>query len=322
MLKNSSLITFIFSRIPTSGGSGRSVLNYMDFLKQNDYPYRMIVQNEKRSFRKLLYSFLFTKNIVANGLTNFNSWKFVFAALFSKKLRIYLHEDETHLDAFCKAHPAKVMWLKKILQNNRVFFASEWQSRVYINRFQLKNADFWYENIIPPVQLKKSDKLIIGMVGYISKRKGYQLFSALAERPEAAAFEFYWLGNKAENINFKTLPPAVNWLGENQDVHGFLQQIDLLFFSAEFDCFPLAVAEAVANNKKILLYKENGWADKLNGVKGARVYHSYDTEAVLPLLQELLLEEVDQNAYKKIFEEYASTQSFVNKIGKEFNIPL
>ncbi len=233
-----------------------------------------------------------------------------------------MHEDETHLDAFCKAHPAKVKWLKKILQNNRVFFASEWQGRVYINRFQLKNTGFWYENINPPVQLKKSGKIIIGMVGYISKRKGYQLFSALAEKPEATDFEFYWLGNKAENIDFKTLPPAVNWLGENQDVHGFLQQIDLLFFSAEFDCFPLAVAEAVANNKKILLYKENGWADKLTAVKGARVYQSYNTEAVWPLLQELLQEEVDQAAYKKIFEEYASTQSFVNKIGKEFNIPL
>lgn len=322
MLKNNSVITFIFSRIPTSGGSGRSVLNYIDYLKKNDYPFRLIVQNEKRSFRKMVYTFFFTEHIVANGLTNFNSWKFICLSLFSKKLRIYLHEDETHLDAFCRANPAKVKWLKKILQNNRVFFASEWQSKVYINRFQLKNLGFWYENIAPPVQLKKSEKLIIGMVGYISKRKGYQLFSALAAQPEAAAFELYWLGNKAENIDFKTLPANVHWLGENQDVYGFLKQIDLLFFSAEFDCFPLAVAEAVANNKKILLYKENGWADKLSAVKGARVYQSYDINAVLPLLHELLQEDVDEAAYKKIFDEYASTSSFVNKISREFNLPL
>ena len=322
MLSNRQIITFIFSEMPTSGGSGKSVLNFTDYLKKNDYPYRITIQREKGAFLKIVYTFLFTKNIIVNGLTNFKSWPFVLLCALSSKIKIYLHEDETHLAAFSNGNKFKVWWLKKILRKNKVFFASEWQSKVYVNKFGLTNIGFWYENINPPIQIKKTDKIVIGMLGYISKRKGYQIFSNLAEAADANKFDFYWLGNKAEDINFKSLSKKVNWLGENQDVHGFLQQIDILFFSAEFDCFPLSIAEAIANNKKIILYKENGWADKLAGIKGVKVFNDYSDSCVLPLLNELINEDVDTAAYKNIFTTFASTNSFIQKVENEFKINI
>jgi glycosyltransferase involved in cell wall biosynthesis len=316
------MVNIILYKVPTAGGAAKSIFSLIDYFERSQIRYRLVLQRDRLAILKILYMLLFEKAVIVNGLPNFRGYLFLglCLGLGVSKLRIYLHEDQSHLDSLCREGTLRSFLLGVVLRRNTVCFASEWQSQVYLARFQLRKYEFWYETVPAPLVLPRTGKPIVGMVGYITTRKGFELFGQVAEQCRDR-FDFYWVGSKAEILDSRRLSSAVQWLGERQDVHNFLAQVDILLFTARLDCFPLAIAEALCHHKRIVLYKENGWADKLAGVAGIAIFDDYSAGAVVPLLDHVQADEPDRVRYDSVYERYAGFPAFLARLQASGVVP-
>lgn len=316
------MVNIILHKIPTAGGSAKSIFSLIDHCERHQIRYRLVLQRDRLAFLKIVYILLFDKSVIVNGLPNFRGFLFLGLCLCLgvSKLHIYLHEDQSHLDALCREGSLRSFLLGIVLRRNTVCFASEWQSQVYLKRFRLRRYEFWYETVAAPLLLPRSRKPIVGMVGYITTRKGFELFGQVAERCRDT-FDFYWVGSKAEILDSRRLSSAVQWLGERQDVHNFLAQLDILLFTAQLDCFPLAIAEALCHHKRIVLYKENGWADKLSGIRGVAIFHEFTVDAIVPLLHQVEGDVPDGARYDAVFDRYAGFPAFLERLQASGVVP-
>ena len=134
-----------------------------------------------------------------------------------------------------------------------------------------------------PAAIDRSGPLI-GSVGAGSRRKGIDLFVALAaevvrRRPDA---RFLWVGplddpdTVAAEVRAVGLSEHLLLVGEVESSAGWLRELDVFVSTAREDPLPLAVLEAVVAGAPVLTFENGGTADLLRR-------HGYD-DAVVPAL--------------------------------------
>lgn len=106
------------------------------------------------------------------------------------------------------------------------------------------------------IELKKEDRLLFGMVGSGSYRKGVDLFINCARsHPE---HDFVWIGKKDDLGHlFDVLPDNMKFLGQQKNPQKFMKYFDFFLLSSREDLFPLVVIESLILDNQVIYYKQN-----------------------------------------------------------------
>ena len=119
--------------------------------------------------------------------------------------------------------------------------------------------------------LKRGGRLVVGMCGSASARKGVDIFVGVAAA--LPAHDFLWVGpwsleEAPENIAFRdfarSAPPNLYITGAAENPYAYMAIMDLFFLSSREDPNPLVLAEALALNLPILCFTQTtAIADRL-----------------------------------------------------------
>jgi glycosyltransferase involved in cell wall biosynthesis len=111
--------------------------------------------------------------------------------------------------------------------------------------------------------LARGDRLVVGMCGSASPRKGVDIFMGVATA--LPALDFLWVGpwslqEAPENIALRdfarSAPSNVYITGAVDNPHAYMATMDLFFLSSREDPNPLVLAEAIALNLPILAFSQ------------------------------------------------------------------
>jgi glycosyltransferase involved in cell wall biosynthesis len=118
--------------------------------------------------------------------------------------------------------------------------------------------------------LRKRGRLVVGMCGSASARKGVDIFVGVAAA--LPALDFLWVGpwsldEAPENIAFRDFaraPPNFYICGAAENPYAYMAMMDVFFLSSREDPNPLVLAEALALNLPILAFSSTtAIADRL-----------------------------------------------------------
>lgn len=311
-----SKVIIIEDFTPTGGG-GRPIYNYYRHKQAKGDNILFFRLNYRFNFLKVIIIFLFyKKEIIINGITAFKFWSVLFFSLFKKNIIIYLHEAEPHVEPFRINHPFKFRVFKKILDKRRIAFCSDWQKQYFKQFSFLPNSKIIYNTFSFPAKLKLDRKLSICMVGYQTVNKNVSFFSELADRARTTNenFKFIWVGGDGGEGDKVYKSNNVLWVGDQDNVLEFLNQVDIFLFTSKADCFPLALLEAMSKHKKIVTYCENGIASFLTNIQGCEVYYEFDHDKILQLISNVITQKVDVEAYDKLLYDLCSMESFERRL--------
>lgn len=191
----------------------------------------------------------------------------------SSKLNIPIiyhgHEGEMGMDSELKAYIIPFKNCHKEIKNIKYYSASLDTSKMMrkylgicktkeIKEFQAINKDkiLRKANEKISIELKKEDRLLFGMVGSGSYRKGVDLFVNCARtHPE---HDFVWIGKKNDLGHlFDELPNNMKFLGLQKNPQKFMKHFDFFLLSSREDLFPLVVIESLILDTQVIYYKQN-----------------------------------------------------------------
>jgi hypothetical protein len=133
-------------------------------------------------------------------------------------------------------------------------------SSIKINEFQAINIYKIESKAMQKtdISLKNDDRLLIGMVGSASYRKGLDLFINCAKK--YSQYDFVWIGKKddiGDIVDDKNLVSSnFRFLGAKTNPYPLMKQFDLLLISSREDLFPLVGLESMMLGINICIYKE------------------------------------------------------------------
>lgn len=313
-------LKIISNAFPTNVGVGKSILAYLNFKNKKNNDFKIIDFSQCTGFLKLILALFGDKNIV-NSLSSFSSWSIIFFLLIKNNTKIYLHETQFTFDMFSKKNRLKYLFVKKILKTHHILCVSKQQENYLQKKFGSVKTTVVYECIEENSEnLQLSDGLNILMVGTIQKRKGTSFFSELADysKSNRRNWNFHWAGSG--NSSGLYLSDNVNFLGHQSDVKGLIRKSDIFFLSSIDDPFPLSCLEAISEYKKVIVYKDTGIAEIVDGLNGCDVYQKYDVESAYNAIEKVLDEKVDRESMKKINQSISSVESFSDRIDKIMDI--
>lgn len=154
------------------------------------------------------------------------------------------------------------------------------------------------------------DASIIGAVGTIDRRKGYDLFVETATKVIKKAAPrnkiiFLWIGNGVEIANMKRLVSASGFanafriLGYIDNPYPYMKTIDLLFMSSRDDPFPRVNLEAAALSKPIVAFKDSGGSAEFIGSDCGFTVEGFDSDRMSQKILELILNRDLRNDFGK-----------------------
>ena len=117
---------------------------------------------------------------------------------------------------------------------------------------------------------KRGGRLVVGMCGSASPRKGVDIFLGVADK--LPALDFLWVGpwsldEAPENIAFRDFaraPANFYVCGAAENPYAYMAMMDVFFLSSREDPNPLVLAEALALNLPILAFSQTtAIADRL-----------------------------------------------------------
>lgn len=138
------------------------------------------------------------------------------------------------------------------------------------------------------------ENFVVGGVGTLDWRKGWDLFVATAvrllrRRDTPSRFVFLWLGGSPSEVAFKQashdiemagLQAECRLLGSTRDTTAFYSALDVLFLSSREDPFPLVVLEAAAAAVPTICFAKSGGAPEFVGDDAGIVADYLDGTAV------------------------------------------
>ncbi|RDC64111.1 glycosyltransferase [Adhaeribacter pallidiroseus] len=297
--------------IAYGGGSTKSIFSFYKFCVQNNEKVVLIIRDTRRGGIKLFLAFLFGRKVIVNGLAAFTIWDVLIFSYLKNNTFFYLHEAESAINYFKTNFPLKFKIVKRILKNRPLICVSKWQAKYFQNVFHNNDIKILYETIENIADIKlKTDRINIVMVGYFSERKGVSLFSNIADlaHQQGSNMQFHWVGNgPINNLYFSN---NVNWLGELSSPIDVVKQADIFLLTSIDDPFPLACLEALSLFKKLVVYKETGTAEIIEGLSGCAIYNDYNPTAALTAINKVLNETIDFYRIDNINKNYSSIESF------------
>jgi glycosyltransferase involved in cell wall biosynthesis len=283
-------VAIVASGLFTEGGDWRSIYFYARSQETQGAKIALINPSGQRGLRQWLAAAWFSPRVIVNGLGTLASWRVLFFCWLRKDIRIYLHETRFILDGFQAGSPIRYRIVRNILRRYPVLCVSRKAEVYYRERFGSGRTHVVHECPGAGDSLKLDpSKIHIAMVGSINKRKGAELFSAVADlasdrHPE---WRLHWIGGLA------TMDPIyrsakVTWHGWNWTPMNVVDQCQAFFLSSIDDPCPLSAIEAMQAGKRCVAYKDTGIAELIEGVPGCFVFDEYSPEAALAAIERAL----------------------------------
>jgi glycosyltransferase involved in cell wall biosynthesis len=154
-------------------------------------------------------------------------------------------------------------------------------------------------------------RLTIGTIGRLTPQKNPKLFNEIAKRiPEA---DFIWIGNgelqheiDADNIS------VTGWIRTRQDLLEKLNDIDLYIQVSLWEGLPIALIEAMAMRKPLVVSNIIGNKDCVEEGYNGYVFNSMEeaVEKINIFKNKNIISQMGDHSYKKAFEEYNKTKNF------------
>ena len=246
-----------------------------------------------------------------------------------QKTAIYLHETEWVFQKFEKQQPERFRRFVDTAEEFNFLCSSEKQKRWLRDRFGVSRAKVVYNttNLFKPVSpnsarilIKLEEPLRVVMIGTIQHRKGVTLFSQVADLAAELGlpWKFCWAGREVKDSKGIYKSPNVEFVGNlyGEDYHYFLTQSDVFLLSSFDDPFPLSCLEALQAYKRVVVYRNTGIVEILDGVKGTAIYEEYSPEAAFVALRGVVNEQLDVKKYKSININISSLSSFVRRMNR------
>jgi len=267
----------------TEGGDWRSIYVYVRHQQTNGDNVMLVVLGGLRSWAQFTMTVLFSPVVLVNCIAALSYWPVLMACLARGDIRVYLHATDYALSGFRCSSRLKYLVLKRILRRNPILCVSRKAALLYSEKYQAMNCHVVYEcpGEIEQAQLDKSSANIL-MVGSVSKRKGAELFSRVADLAAQLSlpWKFHWVGAIAE-LEPLYRSENVVWHGWQWSPNHFIESCDAFFLSSVDDPFPLAFAEAMQSGKRCIAYRSTGAAEAIEGLAGCSVYGKYEPEDAL-----------------------------------------
>jgi len=243
------------------------------------------------------------------------------------KLAIYLHETDWGFDKFESDYPDLYKEFCDYAKLFTFLLVSNMQAEIIKRRFgasrcyvvynTTKIANFAQVASRPALSKfsRNSDRVRICMAGTLQPRKGANLFSDLADyaKGNGLNWEFVWAGWEADKNIRKS--SNVNYVGnlDQNDLTSLLESSDLFFLSSIDDPFPLSVLEAMQINKRVVVFKNSGIGEVIQGVSGTAIYSTHDVQSAIGAIKKALDEEIDSDRYTSI-NQMLGLHAFLNRM--------
>ena len=161
---------------------------------------------------------------------------------------------------------------------------------------------------------EKGERLVVGMCGHASPRKGSDIFLATAEA--APDCDFLWVGgwtpdelieNTAYEDFVEKKPPNLYVAGAVDNPYAHIGQMDLFFLSSREDPNPLVLAEAMVLRRPLLCFsKTTAVADRLG--RSAILCHGLpNAEDAVRVIKACTPEKLRSEAFRSLADSWIST---------------
>jgi len=322
--KNYKVLFICHSKYLKHVGSEKPVHEYEKFVKINSEEQfsRILYLNEKYGFIKLLIAWIYSKNIILNGIRPLLSYKCMILSFF-RPIILYPHETEYVFNNLKEKNKFRMFILSKILTKQTIFHVSKKQKKFFSDEYNCSKFHLIYECINPSeidcVSPYQNKTLNILMVGTIQERKGVEIFSRVADHyANNMQIQFHWVGHETEPISYKS--KHVNWHGRKVNPFSYIKYCDIFFLSSVDDPFPLSVLEALFFHRKIVLYKNIGTEEIINNIDGCEIFDNYEIDSVISALERVMEKNLDNDRVNEINRNISSVGSFVRRINQKLDI--
>lgn len=272
---------------------------------------------------KLLMLALSKKHMLINGIRVMNFRNVAKCIRFAKP-KLYIHETSYVFKRVMDSSPKEMKRNISLMKKCEILCVSKMQQDYFRETYGIEKSKVIYECI--PRQNTESyknpyseDLVNIVMVGSIQHRKGVDLFSQVADlaAKEGLNWRFHWVGNKVGQQEVY-MSEKVIWHGYRSDPIPYMEHADLLFLSSVDDPFPLTCLECLQVFTGIVVYKEVGSAEIIDGISGCAVFREYTVDSALNALKNAMSIKLDKERVNFINNEISSIEAFKSRIYRIF----
>ena len=171
--------------------------------------------------------------------------------------------------------------------------------------------------------LRWGDRLVIGMCGHASPRKGADIFyAAAASCPE---HDFVWVGNwDAEDAvenpvsarYIKERLPNLYVTGGVDNPYKYIRRFDLFFLSSREDPNPLVLSEALLLRVPVLAFSRTTAVTDFLGRSGILCHGTTNSEDAVRVLQALDPEEIRSPAFRGLTDRHRDRFDIALRVGE------
>jgi len=162
-----------------------------------------------------------------------------------------------------------------------------------------------YSSVINP-------RFTVGTVGRLTPQKNPKAFNEIASR--LPNVDFIWIGNgeliddiTSENVK------VTGWVRTREELLQKINSLDLYIQVSLWEGLPIAILEAMAVRKPLLVSNVMGNKDTVENGYNGFVYHTIEdaVEKIKYFSDEKKKSDMGENSYKKAFEEYNKNKNFL-----------
>ncbi len=158
---------------------------------------------------------------------------------------------------------------------------------------------------------KNNTNLVVGTIGRLTPQKNPHLFNQIAEKiPDA---DFIWIGNGEleREITAKNIS-VTGWIRTREELLNKLNDIDLYIQVSLWEGLPIALIEAMAMKKPLVVSNVVGNRDCVDDGSNGYVFNSLEeaVEKIDVFKEKSKLMTMGQNSFDKAFAEYNKDRNF------------
>lgn len=235
--------------------------------------------------------------------------------LKGKKAFIYLHETEYVLEYSELTNSDRMTGFWRFFKAGGAVLCSTKKQMQYYQSLGVKHASVIYNSMGFDERYSwMRNKLAAGsiniiMIGSIQKRKGPELFDAVANlaKQSHSNLNFTWIGGPTEREggDYK-FSSSVTWKNKvkAEEIYDLYAESDLFFLSSLDDPLPLAATEAAAAGLKIIAYDKTGTAETLAESLGFCAFSEYSPDAAFDAIEKITAKDgkTDYTSAKELFD--------------------
>ncbi|MCY0970065.1 glycosyltransferase [Chryseobacterium wangxinyae] len=156
-----------------------------------------------------------------------------------------------------------------------------------------------------------NQRFTIGTVGRLTPQKNPKVFNEIAS--QFPAVDFVWIGNGElrDDITSRNIE-VTGWLRTREELLRKINSFDLYIQVSLWEGLPIAILEAMAMRKPLLVSNVIGNKDTVDNGYNGFVFDTTD-EAINKIklfLETKSINEMGNNSYQKVFDEYNKNKNF------------